>query len=242
MQPQKPTPPAPPRSPPAPAVHPKAATVAASASTGPNPRRRPIAIASAAAIVLLCGLTLWAVTRADEPRLNDDTVSIVKFTATSAYAKLPFDRQAEYMKVLEDRDDNDELEAAFEAGKLTEGEYRAGLMEAWLGQQVKRGEKYASLLPGPARNRYVWELLDKKEAKEARKAAKRKSDNAPPKVKRDKGQEDARIAAWPDQPRMKWEQYRRHYDAQKEAREAAAAAPNATTAPAGQGAPAGRQP
>jgi hypothetical protein len=196
----------------------------------------PVAIGSAAAMVLVCGLTLWAVTRDDGPRLNEDTVTLVKFVAGKSYAKLPFERQVEYMKVLEDRDDNDELEAAFEARKITEGEYRAALLEAWLGQQAKRGEKYASLPPGPARDRYVWELLEKKEAKDARKAAKGKSDDGPPKVKRDKALEDVRIAAWPDEPRMKWEQYRKHYEAQKEAREAAA------TAPANKEEPAGKQP
>jgi hypothetical protein len=188
-----------------------------------NPLRRPLAIGIGAALILVCGVTLWAVTREDEPRLNDDTVSIVKFVTGNGYAKLPFTRQAEYMKVLEDRDDNDELEAAFEAGQLSESEYRAGLLEAWLGQQLKRSEKYASFPPGPARDRYIRELLDKKDAKKAKKANKRQPESAQPEVKRDQAQEDIRIAAWPADARVRWEQYRRAYDAQKEAREAAAA-------------------
>ena len=195
----------------------------------PRSRRLPIALAACAAMVLVCGITLWAVNREGDPLLNEDTVTLVKFVSGPRYAKLPFARQAEYMKVLEDRDDNDELEAAFDAGKLTEAEYRAGLMEAWLGQQVKRGEKFASLPPGAARERYVRELVDKKEAKDAKKAARRgkpesaKSESAPPDVKRDKAQEDIRIAAWPVDARTKWEQYKRAYDAERDAREAAAA-------------------
>jgi hypothetical protein len=223
----------PPKPAPTPAAKPDASQTPPAAAPTPHRNRTPIAIAGIVAIVLACGLTVWAVARDTKPRLNDDTVTLVKFVATNTYKKLPFDQQAEYMKVLEDRDDNDELEAAFEARKLTEGEYRAGLMEAWLGQQLKRGDKYASLPPGPARDRYIWELLDKKEAKEARKANKRKPDNAPPKVKRDDAQESVRIAAWPDEPRSRWEQYRRHYDLQKEAREAAAAAPAEKEPPAG---------
>jgi hypothetical protein len=233
MQPPKPT-----TSPPAKTDTPVAPS-APGAPAAAAQTRTPLIIGGVAALVLACGLTLWAVAREGEPRLNDDTVALVKFVSSSAYAKLPFDRQAEYMKVLEDRDDNDELEAAFEAGKLSESEYRAGLMEAWLGQQVKRGEKYASLPPGPARDRYIWELLDKKEAKEARKAAKKKPDDAAPKVKRDKAQEDVRIAAWSEEARSKWDQYRRHYEAQKEAREAAAAAPAEKSTPAPKNAPAG---
>ena len=197
-------------------------------------RRMTIALAACAAIVLVCGITLWAVSRDGDPLLNEDTVTLVKFISGPRYTKLPFARQAEYMKVLEDRDDNDELEAAFEAGKLTEAEYRAGLMEAWLGQQVKRGEKYASLPPGAARERYIRELVDKKEAKDAKKAASQrkpesaKSESAQPDVKRDKAQEDIRMAAWPVDARTKWEQYKRAYDAERDAREAAAAKEGST--------------
>ena len=204
------------------------ATPVNAAAGAPTPRTRsrlPVVLGACAAMVLVCGITLWAVNRdGGEPLLNEDTVTLVKFVSGPRYAKLPFARQAEYMKVLEDRDDNDELEAAFEAGKLTEAEYRAGLLEAWLGQQVKRGEKFASLPPGAARERYIRELVDKKEAKDARKAAKqRKPESAQPDVKRDKAQEDIRIAAWPTEARTKWEQYKRAYDAEKDAREAAAA-------------------
>ena len=209
MQPQKPTSNRP--NPPAPA-----------APAIDRRRRLRVAGGAAAAMVLVCGITLWAVTREEDPRLNEDTVTLVKFVSGDRYAGLPFARQTEYMKVLEDRDDNDELEAAFEAGKLSEAEYRAALLEAWLGQQVKRAEKYASLPPGPARDKYIAGLLDKKDAKKARKAAKGGSGNEP-EIKRDKAVQEARIAAWPVDMRTKWQQYRRDYDAQKEAREAAAA-------------------
>jgi hypothetical protein len=160
------------------------------------------------------------VARDGQPRLNDDTVSLVKFVAGKDYAKLPFHRQAEYMKVLEDRDDNDELETAFKAGNVGEGEYRAALMEAWLGQQLKRSEKFATLAPGAPRDRYIRELLDKKDAKDARKAARGKSADDATKVKRDKAMEDIRINGWPPDARARYEQYRRAYAAQKDGREA----------------------
>ena len=184
-------------------------------------RRTPLLVGAATAAVILGGLTLWAVARDGQPRLNEDTVSLVKFVAGKDYAKLPFHRQAEYMKVLEDRDDNDELEAAFEAGNIGESEYRAALMEAWLGQQLKRSDKFATLAPG-VRDRYIRDLLDKKDAKDARKAARGKSADDATKVKRDKAMEDIRINAWPPEARARYEQYRRAYAAQKDVREAAA--------------------
>jgi hypothetical protein len=196
----------------------------------PNPRRMPALVGAALTMLLVCALTLWAVTRPEQPRLNDDTVSIVKYVCTDDYAKLSFPRQAEYMKVLEDRDDNDELETAFEAGQLTESEYRAALMEAWLGQQVKRSEKYASLPPGAAREKYIRDLLNKKEKKKAAKGNKRQPEGADTEVKRDKAMEDIRINAWPAEARTRWQDYRRAYDAQKEAREAAAAPGDASGA------------
>ena len=204
---------------------PSAPTPATGPGNAPNTmraRRKALVIAgSAMTMSLVCAVTLWALNRPEQPRLNDDTVSIVKYVCTDEYAKLPFARQAEYMKVLEDRDDNDELEAAFEANQLTEGEYRAALLEAWLGQQVKRSEKYASLPPGAAREKYVRELVDKKDAKKAKKATKRPSASADPEVKRDKALEDIRINAWPADAKTRWETYRRAYDAEKDRREAA---------------------
>jgi len=185
-------------------------------------RHVPLLVASVVALVLLGGISLWAAAREGQPRLNADTVSLVKYVTSKDYGKLPFARQAEYMKVLEDRDDNDELESAFEAGNVSESEYRAALMEAWLGQQLKRSEKFATLSAGAPRDRYVRELLDKKDAKEARKAARGKSDDEANKVKRDKAMEDIRISAWPPEARARYEQYRRAYSAQKDAREAAA--------------------
>jgi hypothetical protein len=188
----------------------------------PN-RRKPLFVAAGVALMLLGGISLWAVAREGQPRLNDDTESLVNFVASKEYAKLPFPRQAEYMKVLEDRDDNDELETAFEAGRIGEREYRAALMEAWLGQQLKRSEKFVALAPGGPRDRYIRDLLDKKDAKKARKASRAKADDGRVEVKRDKAVEDVRIAAWPADARARYEQYRRAYDAQKDARDAAAA-------------------
>ncbi len=222
MQPRKPgSDPSPAPSAPAPATTTPATNPAAA---NVNKWRLPLIGAGAVLLVLLGGLTLWAVTGKEPPRLNADTVTLVKFATTREYARLPFDRQAEYMKVLEDRDDNDELDAALDAGTLTEAEYRTAILEAWLGQQLKRTEKFHSLSPGTPRDRYIRDLVDKKEKKEARKAAKQKpgKQDASPGIKRDAAQEEMRIAAWPADVRAKWDIDRRAYEAKKAEREQAA--------------------
>ena len=179
--------------------------------------------------VALASVIALALNRADpEPPINADTVTLAKFVTTPAYQKLPFDRQQLFMKVLEDRDDNDELEDAFDAGRITEDQFRAAALEAWCGQQLKRSEKFQSYSNEAARLRYVREILDKKDEKDKRQAEKAKSSGPKdPKpsdsVKRDNSMEDIRIAAWPADVRSKWQAFRTVYEAEKDKREAAAA-------------------
>jgi len=179
--------------------------------------------------VALASVIALALNRADpEPPINADTITLAKFVTTPAYQKLPFDRQQLFMKVLEDRDDNDELEDAFDAGRITEDQFRAAALEAWCGQQLKRSEKFHSYSNEAARLRYVREILDKKDEKDKRQAEKSKSSSGPkaPKpsdsVKRDNSMEDIRIAAWPADVRTKWQTFRTAYDAEKDKRETAA--------------------
>lgn len=218
---------------PSPSASPKTAPASSAQPPGPAPkysRRTTLLVGATAAVLVVGSLTLWAMTRDGQPRLNDDTVSIVKFITTRDYKRLPFSQQTEYMMVLEDRDDNDELKDLFNSGRISEGEYRAAMEEAWLGQQYKRSQKFATLAPGVPRAMYLRGLVEKKLQKDARKAAKSgksKKDEPSDSVKRDESTEEARIAEWPVDARNKWEQYRVAYRAEKEAREKAAAARDA---------------
>ena len=224
-----PTPPQPPGSkPPQPAAAAQASpSPKGAAGVATKVRRAVILLGASAAVLLVCSLTLWAMIRDDRPRLNDDTVSIVKFVTTRNYQRLPLGERAEYMLVLEDRDDNDELKDLFNGGRISEGEYRAAIEEVWLGQQYKRSQKYSTLPPGPARVAYVRGLVHKKLEKDARKAAKSASgkknnkDEPSDSVKRDESTEEARIAEWPTDARAKWEQFRAAYKTEKEALEEA---------------------
>ena len=206
---------------------------------GLNPSAKPLKqrnfrvplIASIPAIlaIILVGVIVYAVAAKEEaPPLNADTITIVKFVSSPAYQKLPFDRKQLYMKLLEDRDDNDELDDAFDAGKITEDQYRAASLGAWQGQQLKRSEKFNSQPNEQARLRYVREILDKKEEKDQRKAPKKasgaaKQDKPSDAVKRDESLEDLRVAAWPPDVRAKWQSFRTTYESEKDARARAAA-------------------
>lgn len=191
--------------------------------------RTPLIAASGVLVaVVLIGALVAAVGRGEsEPPLNADTLTLVKFVNEPAYQKLPFARQQLYMKVLEDRDDNDELEDAFDAGQITEDQFRAAILEAWLGQQLKRSDKFHGYANEQARLRYVRELLDKKEEKEQRKAQKNasgaKEEKPSDSVKRDDAMEELRINAWPADVRAKWQAYRKLYESEKDARKASPA-------------------
>jgi hypothetical protein len=184
--------------------------------------RLPLIIAAVAAAIVLVGAIIYAVGRPDEALpLNADTITMVKYINEPAYQKLPFARQQLYMKVLEDRDDNDELKDAFDAGKITEDQFRAASLEAWLGQQLKRSEKFNGYSNEQARLRYVRELLDKKDEKDQRKAQKTasgapKQDKPSDAVKRDESLEQLRVDAWPSDVRSKWQAFRTAYESEKE--------------------------
>jgi hypothetical protein len=196
--------------------------------------QRGLIIGVVAGVIVVGGIValLWSKdSYGGTPRLNADTISLAKFVSTEQYTKLPFDKQKLYMKVLEDRDDNNELKKAFAAGQISETEYRTALLEAWLGQQLKRSERYASL-PAPAKPMYIADLLGKKakeKAQESKSGSSAKRDNGA-EVKRDDTMEKMRIDSWPADIRMQWEEYRRAYEDQKTAREKAAEAAAAAKA------------
>lgn len=185
-------------------------------------RARLFALTGIAVAALVIGLSLWTMAAgSDTPRLNEDTVTLARFVSTPDYTKLPFDKQSLYMKVLEDREDNGELKKAFEALKLSESDYRAARQEAWLGEQLKRSEKFAGLSPGPARTKFINELLDKKARKKAQEAKPGKDNSDANDIKRDQSLEKERISTWPPEVRLRWEEFRKAYNDQKDAREQA---------------------
>jgi hypothetical protein len=199
-------------------------------STGSDPRRRNLYIfgTMTAALLVSAALVIWSLVSKEDPRLNADTVTLVRFITSDRYLGLPLEKQGPYMEVIETREDNGEIRELFETGRISESEYRAALLEAWLGEQLKRSTRYAGLPAGSTRQEYVRDLLDKKQKRKKEKDTSAKSGGGgkaglASKIKRDGAAEEIRIAAWPAEARRRWEDFRKAYDAEKDARAGAEA-------------------
>ena len=203
----------------------KTKSATASPAAGNGRRTAAILVGAIAGVIIAVGaFAMWVKGRNDAPPVNSDSATLAGFVTSDSYASLSFDRQATYMKVLEDREDAGELKDALEAGKLKPEQYRAAITEAWLGEQLKRSEKYASLPPS-AKPKYIGELLGKKEKKKSPGNKPRSSggnNGDIPEIKRDASTSQARINAWPADARRKWEEFKTAYDAAKDARDAVA--------------------
>ena len=193
-----------------------ATTVTAKPIARPAPKSRNvwvIAGAGAGGVVVLA-LLVWVVMSVlgnNEPRLNENTVVLAKFMESSSFAKMEYEKQRQYYKVLDDR--NAELDQSFKDHRLTEPEYRTALEAAWLGKHIKRVEKYHALPPGQPRADYIDKLLDKKE----RKAENPKSGE----IKADETAAEMKVEKWPPAVRQQWEAFHNAYSKEKKLREPA---------------------
>src|SRR5689334_801223 len=101
----------------------------------------PWIIGGAAGVIVLA-LIIWLIASVfgnSEPRLNENTVVLAKYTQSPAFDKLEYDKQRQYYKVIDDR--SAELDQSFKDHRLTEAEYRGALQAAWLGKHIKHLEK-----------------------------------------------------------------------------------------------------
>src|SRR5438034_878322 len=104
-------------------------------------RRRTWMFVAAGGAVAIAALA-WLIVSfmsGGEPRLNENTVVLTKFVRSRQFDALPFDKQRQFYKVLDDR--GQELDQAYTDHRLTEAEYRAGLEAGWLGKHIKHVEK-----------------------------------------------------------------------------------------------------
>src|SRR5829696_1305065 len=71
----------------------------------PEPTRAWWIIGGVAGVVII-GLVLFLLSRSnrvDEPRLNESTVTLAKFVSSRQFDGLPYDKQRQFYKVLDDR-------------------------------------------------------------------------------------------------------------------------------------------
>ncbi len=184
--------------------------------------RTGIIAAVACVLVAVVALAVWAMREINLPRLNDSTVDLAKFVSGDQYRKLSYEKQEQYMKVLEEREDNGELDKAFEGGRISEAEFRAAQEEAWLGQMIKRSEKYAAIVSESGRAAFLADLLNKKARSDAQERRIKAPSSPADDVKRDETSTDLRIESFPPDVKARVDRFRTAYKAEKEAREKAA--------------------
>lgn len=192
--------------------------------------RRAIKLLAILAILVILGGGITLALKLflkDVPRLDASTVEIAKFVITPAFDKMPFDSQRQYMKVLEKRDENGELESAWKNHKITDTEYKASMNVAWLAKHLSRVDKYFSLRPGQERIDYLNKMIDKqdKDKVKPKKAGDASEDEI---VRRDKTVAKMRTDTWPPEIRDQWKQFNKLLKEQEKAREKALRAAAAT--------------
>jgi hypothetical protein len=194
-------------------------------STLPKRSRRTTWVAIVVCVVVLASIWLVIRIRAiDEPRLNADTASIARFVHGSGFNALPFDKQRQFYKVLDDR--GKELDEDFKTGRIPEIEYRSAIEGAWLGKHINQVEKYFSLPPGQERTNYIDQLVTKKlKPKDGKKVA---SDKDAIDIKADETAAEMRVESWPLAAREQWKQFHTAYRNEKKSREKASAGPSGT--------------
>lgn len=186
-------------------------------------KKQMILIGAGVLAVLLLGVFVyWTFLRTVEaPRLNSEPYVIGKFTATSHFGRLPFEKKWQYYELMDDKEDA--LKAAYAEGKMNDDEYRLALQAAYYGKHLDRMKKYFEKPPGRERTAYLDKLVQKKYEDDDKKGDGKtsgKSDDLKPltadEIKRDDTEQDDDISAWPADVRAKWEEYKREYKARKD--------------------------
>jgi len=124
-------------------------------------------------ILILCGVAgvvvvivavwlVWQRFRPQMARMDSPTPVIAKYVMSEHFTQQPFDMQAQFMKLLESRQERDkgdpnkghELDKAFEARQITETEYRNALQLAWFGKHLNRVDKWSAR--AGRRSKHFW--------------------------------------------------------------------------------------
>jgi hypothetical protein len=205
-------------------------------------RKQTILIGAGALVVLLLGVFVYMkfLRPVDAPRLNSDPFVIGKFTATSGFDRLPFEKKWQYYELMDEK--KAALRTAYTEGKMSDDEYRTALQSAWYGKHLARMRNYFEKTPGRDREAYLdkqvlkkYEDNDDDGDKKGDAKAGGKADKTAPltaeEIERDDSNEESDVAAWPAEVRSKWEEYWKEYrkrkDVYKQAREAEKARKNA---------------
>jgi hypothetical protein len=187
----------------------------------PKQKRTWMYITGAAVLVIALGA--WAIVHFSgpaEPRLNESTVTLVKFLTSGKFEGLGYDKQRQYYKVFDDR--SKELDKELKDNHITESEYRAAIEAAWLGKHINHVEKYYSLPQGEQRTEFVNKLVAKKLKKDAKeKSTAKPTDEQDFDTKVDETAAEFKVESWPTVVREQWKTFHQSYHDQKKAAEKA---------------------
>lgn len=195
-------------------------------------RRTGVWVAVTAGVIVVAAAAVWLATRGSRPEPGGDPIEIAQFVATEDFDRLPEPDKRAYMARL--RENVDALKSARSAGRLSEDEYRLASYYAWLERKLDRVDDYFDEPSGKARQRYLDELLQKRQAKQktspgtagqgqpqqasaavpAQSGAKAVDDDEDD---RDRWLEE-RMKRWTAEERTRWEEFDDAFDARAKAR------------------------
>jgi hypothetical protein len=170
-------------------------------------------VATVAIAVAVIGLSVWATgDKGAAPRPDADPATIAKFLTTGTWNTMEESQRRAYMKTL--RKDSDEISKLLAAGKITRQEHDLAKQNIWLERQLDRMDEYYALPPGPARVKYLDDLVLHK--MEKRKHPEPKDPNDPP-TGDSTPWAKARKNSWHSAMEKKWDDYRDALDAREKA-------------------------
>ena len=164
-------------------------------------------------VVAAIGLSVWATGRDDMPPSNADVVAIAKILGTERWDKLSEDQRRPYMSTL--RKNADAVSQALAAGKITRDEHDLAKHNIWLERQLDKMDDYYKLPPGPARQKYLDELVRSKIEK--RKGPQKPKDPNEPDTDEDSPFMEKRKELWPQDMEERWDNFFDALDAREKA-------------------------
>ena len=181
-----------------------------------NSKNKILAFAGIAIVIVVAavGITVWATGKDELPPSNADVVTIAKILGTERWDKLSEDQRRPYMSTL--RKNSDAITQALADGKITKDEHDLAKHNIWLERQLDKMDDYYKLPPGPARLKYLDELVQSKVEK--RKAPQKAKNPNDPDTDDDSPFMEKRKELWPQDMEQRWDNYLDALDAREKLR------------------------
>lgn len=152
-----------------------------------------------------------------EPPVNAPIERIIAYVDTSHFRTLAFDRQMMWMKVLDERDDADEIKLAYKQRKLSFEEAANARTYAWFGKELTRMQNYFERRTAAERVAYLDKLLIKNPEPPKPPTTVKPGTPQPPapvkadvsdiKVPRNQSWDKSYPLTWPAEVRSKWHEF-----------------------------------